>query len=81
MKRSKNQNKRISKSARFTEKRKFSQANQDMENLNTNLDVLTSVCRLVEQSTQGRKVFERIMNLIGKSGGFSGQEGGLNRLC
>jgi len=70
-KRGKKKNKRLAKSSRLTEKQKLLHANQNLENLKNDLEVLTSVCKMIEQSAGERKVFERMLNLIGKSVEFS----------
>jgi len=43
----------------------------DSPDLKTNFEVLTGICKMMEQSTGGKEVFERMLNLIGKSVEFS----------
>ena len=71
MKRSKNKNKKSAKSSRFIERQKLWQAKQNLDELKTDFDVLTGICKMMEQSTGERKVFEKMLNLIGKSVEFS----------
>ncbi len=70
-KRTKGKNKKIAKFSRLAERQKLLHVNQNLENQKIDFDVLISICKMIEQSTQGRKVFERILNLIGKSVEFS----------
>lgn len=71
LKRSKKKNKKIAKFSRLTERQKLLHANQNLENLKIDFDVLTGICKMIEESTPERKVFERVLNLIGKSVEFS----------
>ncbi|MCK4403943.1 MAG: GAF domain-containing protein [candidate division Zixibacteria bacterium] len=67
----KSRNKKISKSTRLTERQKSLQANQSFGNLKINFEVLSGICKMMEQSTQERKAFEKVLNWIGKSVEFS----------
>ena len=71
MKRSKNKGKRIAKSSRFIKRQKLLHANQNLENQKIDFEVLTGICKMMEQSTKERRAFERMLNLIGKSVEFS----------
>jgi len=65
----KKKNKQTSQSKRVVERQKH--CNTDTPDLKTSFEVLTGICRMMEQSTGGKEVFERMLNLIGKSVEFS----------
>jgi len=71
MKKSKNKNKRTAKSIKFFERQKSLHADWNLESMKTGFNVLTGICKMIEQSTGERKVFEGVLNLIGKSVEFS----------
>lgn len=70
-KRSKKRDGKIAQSSGPMARQRLLQANQNLENLKTDFDVLTGICRMMEQSPHDRKVFEKMLNLIGKSVEFS----------
>lgn len=63
-KKSKSPGKRNSKSTRFNRRQKFLPAKQ---NLKINFDVLSGICEMVEQCAKDKKVFQRMLNLIGRA--------------
>jgi transcriptional regulator with GAF, ATPase, and Fis domain len=71
LKRSKKRIKKIAKSSSLTERQRLLQANQNLENFKIDFEVLTDTCKMIEQSTGERRVFEKMLNLIGKSVEFS----------
>jgi signal transduction protein with GAF and PtsI domain len=71
MKKSKKGIKKNSRSKRSIEKQRHVHTELSPENLKTNFEVLTGICKMMEQSTGEKQVFERMLNLIGKSVEFS----------
>jgi transcriptional regulator with GAF, ATPase, and Fis domain len=71
MKKSKKGVKKNSKSKKFIEKQKHLYTESSSENLKANFEVVTGICKMMEQSTGEKQVFERMLNLIGKSVEFS----------
>lgn len=63
--------KKNSRSKRSIEKQRHLHTELSPENLKANFEVLTSICKMMEQSTGEKQVFERMLNLIGKSVEFS----------
>ncbi len=63
-KKNKSLGKRSPKSTRFKRRQKLLQARQ---NVKINFDVLCGVSQMVEQCAKDEKVFERMLNLIGKA--------------
>jgi transcriptional regulator with GAF, ATPase, and Fis domain len=66
-KRSKTVTKKTSKSARARAGQKSLQAEQKLENLKINYEVMSGTCEMIEQCSKEKKVFERMLNLIGKA--------------
>ncbi|MGB8657274.1 MAG: GAF domain-containing protein [Candidatus Zixiibacteriota bacterium] len=62
---------RSSRGKRFTDKEKSLYAGCGTADLKTHLDVLTGVCRMIDQCAQERPAFHAMLNLIGKSVEFS----------
>jgi len=71
MKKSKKGIKKNSRAKGFVEKQKHSHAELSPENLKANFEVLTGICKMMGESTGEKQVFERMLNLIGKSVEFS----------
>jgi transcriptional regulator with GAF, ATPase, and Fis domain len=59
------------KSPSIAEKKKLLEADKKLEKLKVALDVLSSCCEMIGQCLEGGKVFEKVLNLIGKSVEFS----------
>lgn len=71
MKKNQSKNRITSRSKRYVREQSGQTKDIDLENLKTNLEVLTGICRMVEQSTGEKQAFERMLNLIGKAVEFS----------
>ncbi len=71
MKKNQSKNRITSRSKRYVGGQSGQTKDIDLENLKTNLEVLTGICRMVEQSTGEKQAFERMLNLIGKAVEFS----------
>ncbi|MGB2768268.1 MAG: GAF domain-containing protein [Candidatus Zixiibacteriota bacterium] len=69
--RGRNTNRKVTKSAGHVKSRKPSYPSHDVDVLKANLDVATGVCKMIGRSGGGRKGFEEMLNLIGKSVEFS----------
>ncbi len=69
--RGRNTNRKVTKSAGHVKSRKPSYPSHDVDVLKANLDVATGVCKMIGRSRGGRKEFEEMLNLIGKSVEFS----------
>jgi transcriptional regulator with GAF, ATPase, and Fis domain len=63
----KSREKKSSRSARFPKRQKSRRANQNLEGLKINFDVLSGTCEMIEHCAKEKKVFERMLNLIGKA--------------
>ena len=71
MRKSKSKTKRSARPIKFSKKQKSLYADWNLESTKSGFNVLTGICRMIEQSTGERKVFEGVLNLIGKSVEFS----------
>lgn len=63
-----NRNNRLSKA---TDKQRLVQTSKNLEKVKNDFDTVTGVCEMIEQSVGERRVFEKVLNLIGKSVEFS----------
>jgi transcriptional regulator with GAF, ATPase, and Fis domain len=71
MKKSKKGNRNANWSAKYIEAPKYLHIDSSLEDLKTKLEVLADICKMIGESTGEKKVFERMLNLIGKSVEFS----------
>ncbi|MGB7062436.1 MAG: GAF domain-containing protein [Candidatus Zixiibacteriota bacterium] len=69
--RGRNTNRKVTKSAGHIKSRKPSYPSHDLDALKANLEVATGVCKMIGRSGEGRKGFEEMLNLVGKSVEFS----------
>jgi transcriptional regulator with GAF, ATPase, and Fis domain len=58
-------------SPRSTEKKKLLEADKKLEKLKSAFEVLSGCCEVIGNCLEGRKVFEKVLNIIGKSVEFS----------
>ena len=70
LKRSK-KGRKVVRSSRLNQRQRALHANQSFEDPKIDFVVLADICKMIEQSTGERKIFERMLNLIGKSVEFS----------
>jgi transcriptional regulator with GAF, ATPase, and Fis domain len=63
----KSETKREVKTTRMRKKVKSLKVNRNREDLRIRLEVLTGTCGMIEQCAKENKVFERMLNLIGKA--------------
>lgn len=71
MKKNQSKNRITSRSKRYIGEQSGQTKDINSEDLKTNLEVLTGICRMVEQSTGEKQAFEKMLNLIGKAVEFS----------
>ncbi len=67
----KKKSKKITKLSKNTQRQKSLRVGTSQDTLKANFEVLTGVCGVIAQSTEQTKIFEKMLNLIGKAVEFS----------
>ena len=66
-KKDKGKTRRYARTSRSTRTLKSLKAKQNPENLRINFDVLCGTCQMIEQCGKDKRIFEKMLNLIGKA--------------
>lgn len=68
---SKGKSVKSTRSAKLAQRKKLSQADKRLKKVEIDFGVLCGACGMIEQSLGGKRVFEKVLSLIGKSVEFS----------